>query len=751
MSKTLKMSIVMIIITLGFLFLTQTEVSAVEVNSASAFSEALNGSDKTIVLSEDIELTEGADIVELGGGDYVLNLNGHKLTATEIYINDGSLIINDSTGEGRLNSIFFMVSEGAKAEINNGIFSNGNLELINNEGTLTINNGKFHSIWNMGILTINGGSFANIANDEGKLFINGGTFTSYKHKDEEGEIEYISMFNIINSSIVITGGEFKAEGIKEALRIYGNKELDVGESSINDLIGEGYLAKNEVMGSTKWEVSYSSLEIIKDESTAILNKIAPNGVWNINGAKPKDVDESESMLTSIAKDIELPEGYEIQAWCVGGDKIDPETVHINILYKGIILLEKDIKAVYKEPSKAVMDKVAPVISKIADKIDEEYLMQTGFMLEDLYLINYLNSTKDGIDNSLALNFAKDLIKLTNGSNISYKFDFRCGDSGNDLSSSLGGRVIVYYNGVAVGTTHIALNWSHVLYVPTDTANTDEARIAAALKRIEDYLGTKQGISMTVGGTLESITNEKYDWNANNFFDEKTCGTNYYNLTINEKIYKFVISEKDISELEIPKYVGSDVISNISITSDATEIPLDTAVTVEKVISDNIQKALGTNVYAAYEISLYSNAKQRDVTKLNNGKFIVSIPVPEILKDKEITVYYINSNGEKEEYTTTVKDGMVLFETAHFSTYVLAEKITEDINVGNNTDVNNTVENNTTENNIGSNSNIEDKNNNIATGKNPPTGDNILFFIGMLFVGVIGIILIDRSEKNYKIK
>lgn len=80
-----------------------------------------------------------------------------------------------------------------------------------------------------------------------------------------------------------------------------------------------------------------------------------------------------------------------------------------------------------------------------------------------------------------------------------------------------------------------------------------------------------------------------------------------------------------------------------------------------------------------------------------------------------------------------------------------KKITEDINVGNNTDVNNTVENNTTENNIGSNSNIEDKNNNIATGKNPPTGDNILFFIGMLFVGVIGIILIDRSEKNYKIK
>ena len=47
-------------------------------------------------------------------------------------------------------------------------------------------------------------------------------------------------------------------------------------------------------------------------------------------------------------------------------------------------------------------------------------------------------------------------------------------------------------------------------------------------------------------------------------------------------------------------------------------------------------------------------------------------MPENLKGKEITVYYINSKGEKEEHIATVKDGYATFETDHFSTYVLAE-------------------------------------------------------------------------------
>ena len=41
MSKTLKMSILLIIITLGFLFLAQMEVGAVDLDSADALKEAI--------------------------------------------------------------------------------------------------------------------------------------------------------------------------------------------------------------------------------------------------------------------------------------------------------------------------------------------------------------------------------------------------------------------------------------------------------------------------------------------------------------------------------------------------------------------------------------------------------------------------------------------------------------------------------------------------------------------------------------
>lgn len=683
MSKTLKMGILLVIITLGFLFLG-TEVKAVEVNSKDALFQALDTqsatiTDTKIILTADIE----TDIVDFCEYDWVLDLNGHTLTAMEFYVNDGSLTINDTKkGQGKLFSGYTMICEGAKAEINDGLFRNGT-NLIDNSGELTINNGTFHSIWNFGTLTINNGDFANISCDEGTLKINGGLFNSYKFQEivdgETMEMDYFSMFNIKSASITITGGEFKTDGIKEALRIYGNNEYDVSENSINDIMGKGYLAEYKLNeeNCTSFEMSYSSVKVIKDECETILNKIAPNGVWTINGAKPngeEPVFESESLLTTLANNMDLPEGYEIQAWCNGGDNINTESVHLNICYKGRILLEKDVEAKWNEPSKEVVDSVAPVINKIAEKIDDEHITDSGFVLEDLYLINYLNVEDKEINDNLALNFAKDLIELTNGSNMSYEFDFRCGNSGNGLHSALGGNVVVYYDDVPVDTTKIGLNYVNVIYVPKETADSDEARIAAALKRITDYLGTNTGISMTYGGTLQSITEAEYDWNAYGYFDETTSGNNYYNLKINGKTYKFVVCKKDASELETPKYVGTDVISKISVTSDDKTIPLDTALTVKNVEDNTIQEVLGTNLYVAYDITLYSDAKQESV---KSGKFKVSVPVPENLKDiTDLTVYYINSKGEKEEHIAIVTDGIATFETDHFSTYILAEKVPE---------------------------------------------------------------------------
>ena len=286
----------------------------------------------------------------------------------------------------------------------------------------------------------------------------------------------------------------------------------------------------------------------------------------------------------------------------------------------------------------------------------------------------------------------------------------CGDSGNGLHSALGGAVVVYYDNVPVDTTKIGLNYVNVIYVPNDTADSDEARIAAALKRITDYLGTNNGISMTTGGTLQSITEAKgYYWNADGFFDETTSGTNYYNITINDRTYKFAICKKE--NLETPVYMTNDIASNITIKSNSSELPLDTAISVKSVENNTIEKALGTKEYTAFDISLYSNAKETKITKLENGNFEVSIPVPEDLKNKDIEVYYVNENGEKEEHSAKVENGYVVFETDHFSTYALVDS-----------------------------ANI----NNIEV---PKTGDNILVYLIITILSIVGIVFISKQIKK----
>ena len=61
-----------------------------------------------------------------------------------------------------------------------------------------------------------------------------------------------------------------------------------------------------------------------------------------------------------------------------------------------------------------------------------------------------------------------------------------------------------------------------------------------------------------------------------------------------------------------------------------------------------------------------------ISKLDNGSFEVSIPVPETLKNKKLSAYYIQDNGTIEEYPAEIKNGNVVFTTTHFSIYTIAE-------------------------------------------------------------------------------
>ena len=655
------------------------------IDSASELREEFKGKSAiiegtTITLTGDVafeneNFVEGSDDspysdVTFTGTDYVLNLNGHKLSINTFMISNNSLTINDETGEGEVNA--FIAVEQPNETNNNPklIINNGKFDVVSNwNATLEINDGIFNSIWLDGTSTINGG-----------------IYTSYIRYQEEIDPEtgkpywmpHSSQINI-EKDITINGGEFRRNGLDYAVYLFDYSDgASVSKKSIEDLIGESYELEYEYCRDCEYnsenEAYYTSIKV----THPIFDKIIKNGVLTLNVEKPDNDDKAYFFLSEVVRNMAKTDKYYLEIAFPSEGDFNPENgvISLNKL-TGEPITARKVKVVYKESSETASAKVSPIVKKIAEKAKDEVNIKNSFLLEDLYLINYLNSLKDGINSEMSLNFSKELIELTNGSNIAYKFDTRMGSSSAGLWFYLGGWGFIYYNGDPIDGAKIGITRSHVLYVPSDTKDTDEARIAAALKRIKDYLGTTDGIKIEVGGTLESTGSEQYNWNYYGLIDEKTSGKNYYNVTINGKTYMFAICKKDSKELENPKYIASDLMSNISIKSSSTELPLDTAITVKTVTSKEIEKALGTSVYAAYDISLYSNAKQVNITKLENGKFIVNIPVPEILKDKEITVYYINSKNQKEEYIATVKDDVASFETDHFSTYALAEK-TNDI-------------------------------------------------------------------------
>jgi len=679
------------------LFLVPNNVDAADISSANSLRETFNGKNATIngtsiTLTGNVELlnpewTENLaetkyDVINFSGENYTLNLNGFTLKTQEIYVVDGVLTINDTTGEGKIDTEVDYINTEEEGKI---IINNGTFEYVGNLGELVINNGTIDHIQNYGTLVIENGTFGSLG-QMGDAEIKGGTFTSYASEEDWGTFEHFTSIDLDMGTTIISGGEFKKSNLDFAFVVQSRNPVD--STSINQTVPSGYLPiygsymlksndcwKDEETQETicNYVGEFGSLKIIEDETEEILNSLAPNGIWNIKSAKPKDMANSEFLLSAVANKSNLPEGYSFMAWVEPSEEFNPEFAALHLYYEGRLLESKSVKVVYNEPSDLIVEEVNSVISKINDYTQGKHSIETGFRVEDLYLINYLTASQKGIDASSALNFSKYLIELTNGSNISYKYDDRLGSMPTTgLWQYSGGQVVVFFDGMAIDTTIAGLTTNHVLYIPMDTEDTDEAKINAALKRIKEYLGTTDGITIEVGGTLESlnIVPMNITWNQYGFIDEQNAGNNYYNITINGKTYRFVICKKE--NLETPTYLGSDILSNIYITSDSSELSLDTALKVKEVATKDMEKVLGTTDYVAYDISLYSNTKGVNVTKLENGKFIVSIPVPEKLKNKTLTVYYINSKGEKEEHLITVKDGMASFETDHFSTYALVD-------------------------------------------------------------------------------
>ena len=123
----------------------------------------------------------------------------------------------------------------------------------------------------------------------------------------------------------------------------------------------------------------------------------------------------------------------------------------------------------------------------------------------------------------------------------------------------------------------------------------------------------------------------------------------------------------------------DEVTDIRINTDTTVLPADTQLVANEIkegetynLATTVLKDFVDKMYV-YDITLQSNG----VKVQPNGKVKVSIPIPEGLDTNNLIVYRVDEKGNKTEYKVKVETieniKYAIFETNHFSTYVLGEK------------------------------------------------------------------------------
>lgn len=335
-----------------------------------------------------------------------------------------------------------------------------------------------------------------------------------------------------------------------------------------------------------------------------------------------------------------------------------------------------------------------------------------FQVRDLELINYWYNTAVGLEDDTFSYYSGELKSYLENYNVTILVDNRAGMDGLLRTERKGFFLIkfdgtVYYESDVLGTAG-----NHILYVPTATADSADALMRAAQSRIDAYLGTDKAILSYAGTALDLWHLAMYeemrpDWETfdpdltlaefiemgNVFiptyddfgtseavvFPLGISGLNetdpVFKVTIGDSI-NYVVIKKDDSKMITPKYATADMVTNISISSDDSLIPLDTNVNAEKLTAgteyERIMKLLDVESGETYDVKLYSPSLGDYVTELTDGTFQVKIPVPAALEGKNLIVYYVDASGKITEHAVTVQGGFALFTTDHFSIYTLAE-------------------------------------------------------------------------------
>ena len=651
------------------------------------------------------------------GGSGTINLKGLDLDLTDtIYFENKDITFNledtrITTPDGEYGGIPVILALDSNVTINADDYSSMKVY------------GDTHGC---GIVRVDNGTYDDATNSfttPCTLTVNGGIYIC-------GEADFTFAVGAgtkaVLNDVICTGTVEAFQGV--GIDFYGEIEINSGRFT-NDI--KDHAADN------KFTCNVGDYYYVRDsEMTEAFTEILTDGKLVLNYVKPTSMEDSTLWLVTEELNSTFHDFY------FSPDKFTEDFNKWEVtLHEG-----------YSDEEIHVIDVVWNYDEDVAESaktfIDRFPTDRPWFRVMDLELINYwVNRDTDSEIDSLA-NYSGELKECLENTNFIFEVEVRGGGdepffTERIASAKLKHDGIVYFTSGMMGAKA-----EHAIYVPESTADTKEALIAAAQKRIDDYIGegiikitaadstvteyynttisdweaeiveaqekldaanaildaefakvdsnlidwdlvsANQLIKQECEMTLTNVPGykdyfiEQFEEGGDYYFLNNAAGDYFFNVELNGEAMdvKFVII-KDDDKLITPSCETVDLKTSVGVSTDSSSIPLDTTIKVEQLTSgndyDNIMNILKAKDNVTFDIKLHSGSLKDYVTKLADGKFAVRIPIPESLKGKTLTAYYIDKDNKPVPYEVTPEGNYAVFLTDHFSIYTLTETIDEE--------------------------------------------------------------------------
>jgi len=505
--------------------------------------------------------------------------------------------------------------------------------------------------------------------------------------------------NNYTSKVTINDGYYYIPTGRETAFTFSNGETNTAVPKENLLINGGsfaediteYLGENVVIvdNGEEYQDRYEVRSTIMSDR---FKSMLTDGKIVVPSAEPQTEEAEYAYLMGFLCMYETEESYfypgrvrdgvyDIGSW-------DNETGKLIELHRVDVEFEADLDEKELAVAKDVVDKIPYESETWEDEYGSYENRWSTFLITDMEAVNMWASGYDR-DNLTAhrhtVNYSGELKEYLGNSNVDFRVTMIGAGLDTDLYLEACGDAVILINGTMYASVPhmIKAQVEHIVYVPDGTATDKDSLMEAAQERINEYLGSDSKVVISYGGAYNTMSNtwwnpDDADYQAEmmDYLGLETAPEHYFVATSGDMQYKFLIMA-DSSKMIMPTYKTVDASSNVVISSDSAEIPLDTSMRANQLTSgeeyNKVIDTLGVEENVTFDLKLYSQSTSNYVSKLESGTFEVQIPITEELSDKDLVAYYVDENGKVVEYAVTVKDGCAVFATDHFSIYTIAEK------------------------------------------------------------------------------